>query len=314
MSEASLFQKLEACKTLPTMPGVAVELMRVCRDENSDMAGIAATLSRDPALAAKVLATANSTVYKRRIEVKTLQQAAAMLGRNAVMTLGLSFSLVKNRGTASFNHAAFWKRSLFSAVSARSLARRISLDAEQLFLAGLIQDLGILAMATALPDYAQVTAPATDHDSLANLEAAAYGANHAEITAWLARRWRLPEFIADSALGSHAPSLDPTTTPAITRCVAASNWLAGIWVGESAAIATRDAATRASSWLGVDRGTFHDVIEEVVKDAPELARLLDIQIEQAETLVATAQSACAALAAVSFRQADSEKLKIAAGA
>lgn len=297
---STLYAKLEACASLPTMPGVAVDLLKLCRSEDCDLRLIGDTLTRDPALAAKMLRTANSSTYKRRMEVKTVHQAASMLGSSAVLTLALSFSLVRTKGIAGFDHAGFWARSLFSAVAARSLAKQMKLDPEQLFLAGLIQDLGMLAMANALPEYAKLATDHPDHEGLGRAEYAQYGTNHGEVTAWLARRWRLPEYIADSALGSHQSTHDPSE-PVITRCVAVSRWIASIWLAESAATATRDAALRAAAWLDMDRQRFQAMLEDVVKGVPELGKLLEIEVDDAEDLEAVATDARTALAAVSFR-------------
>lgn len=307
---STLYARLETCTTLPTMPGVAVDLLTLCRSEDCDLRLVGDALSRDPALAAKLLRTANSSIYKRRMEVKTLHQAASMLGSSAVLSLALSFSLVRNRGVAGFDHAGFWARSLFSAVAARSLAKRLALDPEQLFLAGLIQDLGMLALADTVPEYAKLVTDNPDHDELGRAEHATLGTNHGEVTAWLARRWRLPEYIADSALVSHLPLHDPGE-PIITRCVAVSRWVAAIWLSRSAPLATRDAALRASAWLEMDRQRFHDVLEDVVKGVPELAKLLEIEVDDVDDLESVASEARTALAAVSFRSAEAALLTAA---
>ncbi len=304
----TLFERLDACKTLPTMPGIALELLRLCRNEDADARVIAETLSRDPALAAKVLKTANSSIYRRRAEVKTVQQAVSMLGASTIATLALSFSLVVNRGAAGFDHSAFWAQSLFSAVAARSLARRVKLDPDQLFLAGLIQDIGVLGLATVLPEYAPLVVAANgDHQALAAAERGMLGIDHGEVTAWLARRWNLPEYIADAAHASHAHSQGAGATLA-SRCVATSGWIASIWTGESAALATRDAALRASAWLEMDRAMFHDVLADIVKEVPELGRLLDIGIEDSEELEQIANHARTAMAAISFKSHDAGRL------
>jgi len=78
-----------------------------------------------------------------------------VLGLNATLTLALSFSLVKClRGAKSngINHPLYWRRALLAATSARALADAMHHPCpEEIFLAALLQDVGILALDQAMP-------------------------------------------------------------------------------------------------------------------------------------------------------------------
>ena len=79
MRSASLDQRLPAVLTraenLPSLPAVAVEVLRLCQDESATIQDLAATIARDPALAAKLLKVSNSSLFNLGQEVTTLERA-----------------------------------------------------------------------------------------------------------------------------------------------------------------------------------------------------------------------------------------------
>ena len=132
-------EKLERCSSLPSLPAVAVQILDLC--QRDDMKQIATAIGRDPALAAKLIKTANSPMFSFRREVSTISHAVCLLGKNAVRTLVLSFSLVNNKKKSDCAHLEnFWRRSLLAALAARQLAESIDEPGEQAFLAALLQD------------------------------------------------------------------------------------------------------------------------------------------------------------------------------
>src|SRR5690349_17511514 len=111
--DAKLQAKLEACRTLPTLPAIASEIVRVCDDENADIASLSALISKDPAIATKILSMANTIMFVGRAGPSTtVNQAVSRLGKNSVMTLSLSFSLARLQPTTpnGFDYPRFWKR------------------------------------------------------------------------------------------------------------------------------------------------------------------------------------------------------------
>src|SRR5512137_2157079 len=102
-----LHRKLQTCRTLPTVPSVAVQVLNLCQDEEVGIPQIAKVLEGDPALCAEVLKFANSATYGVRCQVTTLDRAVTLLGVNATLSLALSFSFVrslKKNGKDRFDH------------------------------------------------------------------------------------------------------------------------------------------------------------------------------------------------------------------
>ena len=115
-----------------------------------DIAEIARTISRDPALSTKILRTVNSSFYARSQHVSTISHALVILGLQSVKTLVLGFSLVTNlqKGKEKgFKHIDYWRRSIYSATAARTIASKINLvQQEEAFLAALLKDIGMLIL------------------------------------------------------------------------------------------------------------------------------------------------------------------------
>ena len=209
--DQKILKQLEACNDLPILPAVALEVIRVCRDPGCGIDDMQHLIGRDPTLTAKVLRTVNSAMFGLSRRVTSLKQALTLLGLASVRAIVLSFSLVKLDGAnppRSFDHQRHWKQSLTNAVSAHELCARHELGVpEEAFVAGLLQDVGILALVQAVPDaYEQVLARmAESGESRIDAERHVLGADHMEVGTWLADRWGLPVSLCTPIAYHHQP-------------------------------------------------------------------------------------------------------------
>src|ERR1700744_2940238 len=149
MNEA-LLQKIRTCPNLPSLPTIAVQVLQLAQKSDVDIAEIARIISKDPALSSKILRTVNYSLYGRSQHVSTISHALVILGLQSVKTLVLGFSLVTNltKGkTKGFRHLSYWKRSIYGATAARTIAAKLGLvQQEEAFLAALLQDIGMLVL------------------------------------------------------------------------------------------------------------------------------------------------------------------------
>jgi HD-like signal output (HDOD) protein len=297
--DPQLERRLVACPTLPTLPAVALELVGACRPEAVDLQRVARILSGDPALAARTLALANSAAYGWG-EVRTLTRAVTLLGARAVMATALTFSLLRGRrrgGAHGFDHDAFWRRALYSAVGARALAERWHLDSEEALLGGLIQDIGALALVALLRDeYGAIwSASQGRHATLSRLERERWGASHAEVGFFLTRLWNLPVSLQRSTLHSHAlPPADSPGRQGLSECVYLSGLLADIWLTPHPADAVQDALDAARGELGMKRDAFALVLARAAALIPEMAIDFDVDLGDGDQLVTEARALLAA--------------------
>ncbi|BDG09362.1 HDOD domain-containing protein [Anaeromyxobacter paludicola] len=274
-----LEQRLLICPSLPTLPAVAMEVLRLCREEDVDLALIAGAVSNDPALAARLLRAANSASLATRGQVGTVSRAVALLGSQTTLTICLSFSLLRMRRSGDgggLDHPAFWRRAVFSALAGRALGEHLHLDPEETLLAALLQDVGMLALAAVLPEeYGALWREAGgDHPRLVELERRALGADHAEVTRLLLQRWNLPPALQEAALASHAPP-GPAAAPdrgrQFLQAVHLSGPLADVWTSTSPGEAAARALAAAQARLGLGAEVISTILSRMAVAVPEAA-------------------------------------------
>jgi HD-like signal output (HDOD) protein len=207
---SSVRSALDRARNLPSVPAVALEVMRVARGPQADSAALAQALSLDPALAAKVLRMANSALMGTRTEIVTLQQACTRLGFNTVKLWALSFVMVDAFAQFQpdgFDHDDYWKRSVFRAVSAKLVAAAVTPKlADEAFLTGLLAQVGQLVLAFCLPqEFDQARKATKDEWPSLETQRGTLGFTTDELGAALLSAWGLPDVIYHAVLGAQDP-------------------------------------------------------------------------------------------------------------
>jgi len=269
----------------PSPPGVATHIIELAQDPEIEMGKVAKALSMDSALSTKVLRIANSPLYAQRRKSENLRQALVVLGLNATLTLALSFSLVKSlRGGKSngLNYKFYWRRALLAATAARALgdAMRQSL-AEEIFLAALLQDVGMLALDQAMPDlYRDGEKLQRDHAALAEHEKKRLQVDHAHVGGWLMRNWHLPERLYRAIEHSHQLDMTPSTDSAqvFDRCVALSGPMADLFLLDPEQRPFAETALCAERSLGLDKMAFGQVLGTIGAMIPETEAIFDAEL------------------------------------
>ncbi|MFO1377819.1 MAG: GGDEF domain-containing protein [Steroidobacteraceae bacterium] len=276
--------QLKSYVNFPSPPGVASQIIELAQDPNIDMGKVAKVVGVDPALATKVLRIANSAVYAQRRRSESLRQALVVLGLNATLTLALSFSVVKSlKGgkPVGLNYPHFWRRTLLSATAARALGEATGQTlAEELFLSGLLQDIGMIALDRSVKDlYRDAASRQTDHGAMCEIERSRLGVDHSEVGAWLMRQWNLPERLWSAIERSHVLESHRVidADDAFNRCVALSGPLADIFFGdrESNADAIQTLAHQVERIFGLDAEGFGRVLERIGALIPETEMIFE---------------------------------------
>lgn len=266
---------------------MALQLVDLANDPSATLAQFAELTACDPALATKLLRVSNSSFYGRRRAVSNLSQALNLLGLNATTTLSLSFSLrraVSEDHDSGFDMTSYWRRSLLTGLACRTLAVELrEAQPEEFFLAGLLQDIGVLVMEGEFTDaYAILHGRSISHEDLLRRESAAFGFNHAEAGAWLLREWQLPEMICESARVSHDIANFPpepiANTPTLPVCVAVAVRIADAWLEGATPQALEAACEPAQAWLDIDLAQSQRLITTMVRHIPDLEALFDTQL------------------------------------
>jgi len=202
---------VETIGELPTSPNVVSAIMGLTSDLNTEITKLSRVLSADQALTAKVLRLSNSPFYGRVRGVGSLDEAIMILGFFTIRSLVVASSAYSmfSKGQSNSPESRLWAHSLATAMCARITARRVGVKhIEEVFLAGLLHDIGILILLKKMrKEYAGVLkeAAATGCD-LIEAETNLLGFSHPDLGALILDRWNFPPILSHAVRQHHAPT------------------------------------------------------------------------------------------------------------
>ena len=193
-------------KNLPVIPAVAAKILSMTEEKlDISFRKLEEIIKTDPGLTAKILKIANSALYARQREIKSLQTAITLLGFKNIKSLVI---LITASGTFSRLarekfYTFFWKHSLLTAFYARHIALRSGKKemSEDCFIAGLLHDIGQVAFFHTDPErYRQVvTHLLAGKTGVEGLEEMLFGFTHRTFGAALLQKWSFPDVYVDAA-------------------------------------------------------------------------------------------------------------------
>ena len=205
---------------LPTMPEVLVKLNQVMADPESSADDVAKVISVDPAVSTNILRLVNSASFGLSARVSQVSQAVSTMGFRMTKKVALKaavFSVFGRRRDRlpNFDPEGFWKHSIFTGVAAKRIgsvgARFASLDPEDLYICGLLHDIGKIILLENAPEtyLAVLDRAAASQRAELDIENEMLGFNHADLGSVLAIKWFMPEDLTIAIRYHHAPTLDP---------------------------------------------------------------------------------------------------------
>ncbi|PID29848.1 MAG: hypothetical protein CSB55_00895 [Candidatus Cloacimonadota bacterium] len=227
-------KKLDSIENLPTLPVLAARLLELLGKTDVSMNEISKLMTVDPSITAKVLKIANSAYYGLRKKIDTLRMALVVLGVNEVSNIILGISLFKvfpegNEG-AVFTQERFWEHSVVTGHICRYLAKKLGIRMHgEEFTCGLLHDIGKMILDQFFHDeFNRVLEKANDSgEALIEVEQSVLKTNHCEIGAWLAKKWKIPEYISES-IHYHHKVEKAVINPKLTAIVCLSNLFAKV--------------------------------------------------------------------------------------
>lgn len=210
MTPPDLDEVLAHIQQLPSLPAVVRELIETLDKEEANIDELAEGIAKDQSLAARALRVANSPFYGIQHRVASIHDAIVILGFRAVGSLVTAASVTGYFSPppgVAFDHAEFWRHGIGAALCARHLGGMAGFEPETAFTAGLLHDIGILTLLTAVPaHYAEVLNLRQQEDcEVRQAETRLLGFDHARVGAALAERWRFPPEIVHAVAMHHDP-------------------------------------------------------------------------------------------------------------
>jgi len=197
---------------LPTIPVIAHEILNVVGDETVSVNKIESIVENDPAISGKILSVANSAFFGTKQAVKTLDNAIMRIGFNNVKNIALGISIMTVFDEGKRHSVIDYQRIFNHSVSVGFIAKRLSEElklgtADEIFINGILHDVGFLVLSRYFGEnYKNVIENLYNGQPLLEAEKNVLGFDHADMGAWLANQWQLPNNIKDSIEFHHSPS------------------------------------------------------------------------------------------------------------
>ncbi|MFZ5482712.1 MAG: HDOD domain-containing protein [Pseudomonadota bacterium] len=266
---------------LVTLPDVYLRINRLIEDPNSSSADIAKAISQDASFTVKLLKLANSAVYNFSSRVDTVAKAVTIIGTSQIRSLALSLSVASSfQGLPNdlVSMRNFWKHSLLCGLAARHLCKRARrCDADALFTAGLLHDIGELIIFNRLPEQAKQALlrvlESQEEVGIPDAEQEMLGYDHSQVGGVLARQWHLPSVLQECIAWHHQPAR-AEQHPREVALVHIANSLAQM--AEVDSLALDDApAIDPDAWActGLDPEVVEDVIRATQAEFEEIEQL-----------------------------------------
>src|SRR5580704_7359146 len=200
-----------ALEDLPPFPLVAKRLMATFAREDVDITEVGKLIAAEPVFAARVLQLANSPLFALERQVKTISHAIILLGLDRVKAITFTRALQDFVTPALKVKAlrACWQNCLATALLAEKLARAARMDADFAYVAGLLRDIGRLALLVEYPGpYSNLLAVSGEQQfDLLMMERELFDIDHCEAGAWLMQQLPFPPELAD-IIANHHQQLD----------------------------------------------------------------------------------------------------------
>ncbi len=220
---------------LPPIPSVAVKLIGLLAREEVGLSEVAETVSTDATIAAEVLRAANTAYYGIRGEVTSIRHATTLLGIARIRALAATIGLRRYLGQALRLPAVqrAWRHNIACAATAEQIALRVGGSPADAYTAGLLHDIGRMALIVAHPQQYPAFLDAADvrGAELLRLERDLLGMDHCEAGQWFAQQLLLPQVFQDVAAHHHNPEAMGPTDMLVRVSVACqlAEWM-GYWV------------------------------------------------------------------------------------
>jgi diguanylate cyclase (GGDEF)-like protein/putative nucleotidyltransferase with HDIG domain len=219
---------IESMGDLPALRTNVVRLVEATADPDVSVGEVVVMIEADESLAANLLRYANSASLARPIHARTVRQAATMVGLTRVRQLALEAVtygfLERLPGVSGVARGAMHLHAVAVAGASAVVAERAGVHADAAHLAGLLHDIGKLA----LPIVAGSDSPRA---TSAQQEREAHGIDHAQVGGLLANTWGLPSEVVAAIAWHHGGPRELAGPDGVSASVQLANGIVAMLAG-----------------------------------------------------------------------------------
>lgn len=264
--------------SLPAMPVIAQKLLALEMNTEEGEREMLRLIGQEPQISAKIIGLSNSAMFGSSQKASTIREATIRLGMTRVQSVSTGIAIMSLRDNtlaAQFRMQDLWLHNFGVAFAmlaiARAMPAKMRPSDDQIFLAGMLHDIGYLVLAYLDPmrsdDLHACLAAEPNSPSLA-IEWNMLEICHDELGAELARHWNLPEEIITVLRYHHTPDLAEAAAgrPLVSMVHLAEKLLPSFGIIEYV-----DPAISDEEWknLGIDPGKAEEIAEQVAEQAEQ---------------------------------------------
>lgn len=195
-AQLSLDEVVAGVAELRPLPAVALRILELGERGQFAAHELASLIASDQALTARMLRLANSAYYGFARRITTVRDAVVLLGFRTVRQAALAASMIASSTEArrgALDYDAFWQFSIATAMLAEVLARTEGRHQDEAFTAGVLHQVGLLAIDQFRPEMlGGVRERMAEGSDAAEAERSTWGFSRAELAGALGDHWGLP--------------------------------------------------------------------------------------------------------------------------
>ena len=207
LEKSRILQRIAEGEGLPSASPIVIRLLELAANERSSTTDLATLIEQDPGLTTRLLKVANSAFFSGPRKAASVSQAILLVGHTRLRIMALSLSLRDSfpfGKVQGLDYECFWKTSLYRALIAQGLAQQMpnmkAAQFEEVFTAGLLQEIGMLMLHQVSPESLKISFPAVSDplEEILAWEEQTLDLNHRQVGHYVLKRWGFPEAITDS--------------------------------------------------------------------------------------------------------------------
>ncbi|HXW69359.1 MAG TPA: HDOD domain-containing protein [Dissulfurispiraceae bacterium] len=197
---------------LPTIPVVAHEILSMPDNDLVSLDTLENIVSKDPAISAKIIGLSNAAFFGYHMPHANVAGAIQKIGFTNVKNIALGISLMTIFGKKPLktdcDYDRIYRHSIATGFVTLRLGGNLNIrPGDDLFLSGMLHDIGLLLLNSYFPDlYTKSAKAAQECKNLLEAESLVLGFTHADIGAWIGDTWGLSETINEVIMHHHTPS------------------------------------------------------------------------------------------------------------
>lgn len=208
MSQSAIQAIHDQFDNIPPLPATVSQVLAVTSNPESSAEDLTKVVLPDQTMCSAILKLANSAAFGQPKQVGTIERALMVLGfdeiRNIIIGKAVLTSFPRISMESAHSVGVFWEHAYTCGLTSQIIGEHYNLSPSELFISGLIHDIGKLVMLMAFPTSYPILHEhsLSNHFQSLNAEKVDYGTSHDDVGYELANRWQLPDTLA-TAIGFH---------------------------------------------------------------------------------------------------------------